>query len=167
MMSHITYNYSSKQTHLGAKVMQDLTMVWHDEKYFNILLLSLYRAVLAPGLLRTEYRRETRHWKHKAAYFWQFPVCEFQSSGMCSSLSQRTVSFLIQSNLGTFLIQSNIGTFLNQSNFVSLSHSVNFCESFTFSQITSVSWNWTWHDIQIYSNVFQESIHEQIFWILF
>lgn len=48
-----------------------------------------------------------------------------------------------------------------------LSQSVKFCESFTFSQITSVSWNWTWHDIQIYSNVFQESIHEQIFWILF
>lgn len=131
-------------------------MVWHDEKYFNILLLSLYRAVLAPGLLRTEYRRETRHWKHKAAYFWQFPVCEFQSSGMCSSLSQRTVSFLIQSNLGTFLIQSNIGTFLIQSNFVCLSHSVNFCESINLCILKLDFTN----NIQIYSNVFREFMNK-------
>lgn len=122
-------------------------MAWNDEKNFNIHLLSLYRAVLASRLFLTEYRQGTRHWKHKAAYFWQFPVCEFQSSGMCSSLSQRTVSFLIQSNLGTFLIQSNIGTFLNQSNFVRLSHSVNFCESIN---LCILKLDLTW-----YSNLFK------------
>lgn len=131
-------------------------MAWNDEKYFNILLLSLYRAILASRLLLTEYRQGTRHWKHKAAYFWQFPVCEFQSSGMCSSLSQRTVSFLIQSNLGTFLIQSNIGTFLIQSNFVCLSHSVNFCESINLCILKLDFTN----NIQIYSNVFRESMNK-------
>lgn len=100
-LSDVTYHtwlfiyYVIKQTQIGESCAKFGPLVWEDDIlmiYDDILILSLYRAVLASRLLLSQCWQGTRHWKHKAEHFWPFAVCEFHSSRMCSSLSQRWVS---------------------------------------------------------------------------
>lgn len=148
-MSHITYDYSFKQTHLGAKVMRDLD---HGLTWWEIFQYSFTFTLQSnTGIKVVTHRISTRD-----------QTLETQGSIFLTVPSVR-----VSEQWNVLEPVSKNGEFSHSVKFRDLSHSVKFCESFTFSQITSVSWNWTWHDIQIYSNVFQESIHEQIFWILF
>lgn len=143
MMSHITYDYSFKQTHLGAKVMRDLD---HGLTWWEIFQYSFtFTLQSSTGTRVVTHRISTRD-----------QTLETQGSIFLTVPSVR-----VSEQWNVLEPVSKNGEFSHSVKFRDLSHSVKFCESLTFSQIL-----WVFHiqsnnicilklDLTWYSNLFK------------